>query len=485
MIKINDFEEDYYLPATVSAVDGASIGCIPCKIYLPEKMSEEPTLIFGSTENDVLPLKKNIVFSIECDFRNDQWKSVYIDSSEVFLREFKVSFGLGGLTSGKAVAIPNNLYVSEKKLKKEAGDRVSYTFWITPNPLLLPLEAIGGSNTGEVFFTRYRKYCFDLGDGLSVAFENHYSQSHGSDGEFSQLPYLVGVVETSGKGVCVRELVVNIEEKIDYLLLFASLAVRVRTSCKGWECWFAGTQSRFYRGDVIYPRIRAGKDSRFYLINKIDFEDFVSHCYKSFINFSDDYKSAVQNSIYAIAPFDNINLESSFLYKFSAVESLLLVYRRSNVCEKIVDKSNWRSLKARMKCLIKESSQDVDKNLRALMYMKLDEVNRFPLKQVFLDFCEEFSVDLDDLWPVFGNGKVCGLAEVRNKLIHGEVFPTLTHRALDFAHENLGYVLERMVLGMLNYDVENTNCSKFFLKNEAVAIIEMEKELEVMSNHFS
>lgn len=485
MKKINDFEEDYYLPAKVSTVDGVNIGCTPCKVYLPEKMNEEPVLVFGSTESDVLPFKNNTVFSIRCDFRGDQWKSVYIESDEVFLKEYKVKPGIGGLTSGQVVAIPTELYVFHDFLKKVDSEELIYTFWITPNPLLSPLEAMGSTYTGEVFFTRYRKYRFDLGGGISVVFENHYSQSRGDDGEFSQFPYLVAMVKADDSEKSVRELAVNIEARLDDLLLFASLAVRVRTACKGWECWFNGTQSRFYRGDVIYPRISARNDSRYYLIDKGDAEDFVSHCYDFFGDLKDEYKLAVCNAIYAISPFDNVNLESSFLYKFSALESLLLVYRRSNLCEKIVDKPTWKRLRTKIKCLIKESPQGIDKRLRGLMYLKVEEVNRFPLKQVFIDFCEDFSIDLDDLWPVFGNGKLCGLAEVRNKLIHGEVFPTLTHRALDFAHKHLGYVLERMVLRVLNYDVEKTNCSKSFLKKEAVAVIEMEKELEIMSNYFS
>jgi hypothetical protein len=97
---------------------------------------------------------------------------------------------------------------------------------------------------------------------------------------------------------------------------------------------------------------------------------------------------------------------------------------------------------------------------RALIYEKFRELNRFPLSHVFGKFCEHYSLDLSDLWPVIGKHAEWPLTEIRHRLVHGDPFPNRPVEALACAQAHLSWVGERMLLSVLGWPIERSNISR-------------------------
>ena len=69
------------------------------------------------------------------------------------------------------------------------------------------------------------------------------------------------------------------------------------------------------------------------------------------------------------------------------------------------------------------------------------------------DFCKTYSVELQDLWSVTDNKNGITLAQVRNRLVHGEHFDNEDNFALTYAKDHLQWTVERMILGVLKFPV--------------------------------
>jgi len=117
------------------------------------------------------------------------------------------------------------------------------------------------------------------------------------------------------------------------------------------------------------------------------------------------------------------------------------------------------------------------------MYRKLDEINRISLRESFDLFCKKYSVDLSDLWPVFGHDGLVGLADIRNKLIHGDPFSHDMFGALIVAKEHLLYVLERVIARVLQWDLEKTKINSAYLKAHMTVMKDMPSEQAKLSEY--
>ncbi len=116
-------------------------------------------------------------------------------------------------------------------------------------------------------------------------------------------------------------------------------------------------------------------------------------------------------------------IEASFLRMFSGLETLILDFRRRENIEFILSEEDWPGLKSYIeKCIKNSTNPNLGKEQRKSICRNLDGLNRVSLREAFEAFCEKYSVDLSDLWPIFREGRKVGLADIRNKLIHGDPF---------------------------------------------------------------
>jgi len=127
----------------------------------------------------------------------------------------------------------------------------------------------------------------------------------------------------------------------------------------------------------------------------------------------------------------------------------------------------------------------VESAQRALIYNKLGELNRISLREAFDAFCNAYAIELADLWPVFTEDKGAGLSDIRNKLIHGDPFPHDLIAPLSIACEHMEYVLQRMIVGVLGWDVKKTKIDRTYLRANLFAIKELHKAKAWVSEYIN
>ncbi len=115
------------------------------------------------------------------------------------------------------------------------------------------------------------------------------------------------------------------------------------------------------------------------------------------------------------------------------------------------------------KCIKKSTNPSIESKNRASIYSKLGELNRISLREAYDLFCKEYDIELNDLWPLFSQDDIVGLVDVRNRIIHGDPFPREVFGSLIIANEHLKYILERVILRVLNWDVKDSKVHINFL----------------------
>lgn len=111
------------------------------------------------------------------------------------------------------------------------------------------------------------------------------------------------------------------------------------------------------------------------------------------------------------------------------------------------------------------------------MTAKLPELNRYSLKDAWVQFISNNSIDTDCLWPIFAVGKdKPGLSDIRNLLIHGENanFSSLYM----YAQDHIQLLLERIICCLLHWPLERTNISNEKVKNCYIVVQQLPEILE-------
>jgi len=157
-------------------------------------------------------------------------------------------------------------------------------------------------------------------------------------------------------------------------------------------------------------------------------------------------------------------VEVSFLSLSAALESVLTFFRRQGDYE-ILAAKEFSELESDLKKWLKQQPALANEPAkRGLIYEKVPELNRFPVSSIFRKFCEHYSLDLSDLWPVTGKHAEWPLMEVRHRLVHGDPFLSRPVEALACAEAHLRWVVERMLLCVLGWPIERSNVSADFLQ---------------------
>jgi hypothetical protein len=81
------------------------------------------------------------------------------------------------------------------------------------------------------------------------------------------------------------------------------------------------------------------------------------------------------------------------------------------------------------------------------------------IKALYDKFLEKYTPDFNDLWPLVGASKGESLSRIRNAAVHGGVFAERDWTALSYAAENLHWLLERIILISLGWDIQNSAVS--------------------------
>jgi hypothetical protein len=160
------------------------------------------------------------------------------------------------------------------------------------------------------------------------------------------------------------------------------------------------------------------------------------------------------------------SLEISFISLYAALESVLTFFRRQEEFEILPDEE-FRVLERELRKWLRVQPVLAGQPAkRALIYEKVRELNRFPFSSVFRKFCEYYSLDLADLWPLIGPHEEWPLLEIRHRLVHGDPFESRPVEALECANLHLIWTVERMLLCVLGWPIERSNVSCESLNRE-------------------
>src|SRR5260370_216006 len=108
--------------------------------------------------------------------------------------------------------------------------------------------------------------------------------------------------------------------------------------------------------------------------------------------------------------------------------------------------------------------------MRRLMRSKLGDVRRAPFSAAFESFCIEYGVDLTDLWAVGGKSREMPVCEIRNHIVHGSALKWSQVLALSDAREHLRWTVERMLLGVFGWPVQDSKVRPDWLARNTSAI---------------
>lgn len=477
-------KEDHLVKATL-IVDGVEINGVPCKVYLPERIEEKPYLIFKPSKDDTNKIMASHMGSLQASVLGfNKEKELTIESPEVYFLEASTKYWDHDISDVSIPAEPQDFHVIRHITSDDSPEKTQIVVWISANPFLAPFIQQTSSFTGDLELERVKNIEFTF-KGIRILFDKHFRSKKAENGDFIQWSFLVACTEIDFPADNAEIIKSSLLPDLDDFLLIASFAARQRTACLGWTASDKQSYTTFYRGNYVYPEANDNLGINDGLIDISDFEKFMQTCYQSFSRYEN--KLAMRNALYSIIPSQPIILETSFLNMFAGLETLILDFRRLKSLEFVLDENDWTSFKIYLKkCIKKSTSPQLESQQRASIYSKLEELNRVSLREAFELFCNNYSINLLDLWPVFGEkgGKV-GLAEIRNRIIHGDPFCHDMIDPLIAAKKHLEYVLERVLSRVLQWQIEDTKVSPGYLRSHTVVIKDMPIYREKLSKYIN
>jgi hypothetical protein len=406
-------------------------------------------------------LKDVRVFSLKAKLKDSGSSVTTIEASEVY-------GGIGSAYWGAAIeehslsAEPVDLTISHlhssgnyiPRLKNEGS------FWLTPCALLQPASTVERSYSGAVKVKALKTYSFILEDGLKLTFKNFYRYRKNEEGEDVSSSELVGEFRFEGMKGKLLKLNKTLSQLNDVLRIVSFIA-RGRCACVGWDLVSGNKYIRHYRRKVVIPS--ATRQSRHEgIIEAAQFSRFLRTAYRRFAR--NPSRQGLARAIDLAIPRLGTTVEGDFVTLFGALEALVLGFRRERNIEFNLPKKQWSLIQKNLKkYLATQNPFDSDLDARQMVYDKLLDLNRIALASAFERFCTLHKVDVSDLWPVVGSSGGQTLLGIRNKLVHGEVFRIQDRVALRTARQHLEWVVDRMILAVLNWPADKSRVSKGYL----------------------
>lgn len=461
-------QEDFRLYTTVS-IDGFDIERVLCKVYLPAKHSDPIKLHFYPTREQAEQML-NWKFSVRGEVKSPSGAvSAKIYSKKVYQERQTTEPWDDGLAETVAFAEPADFEVTRfwaEGAKLDPESETEGKFWLTPSTLLRPAKAFRHFPDGRVEVETPRQFIFTLPSGTVLTFDHHYSRHENEKGERVSSVELVALFKLQGNikdGQAAKELLAELED----LLLLASFAARHLCVCIGWEAADTYSYTQRYLGNRTIPPEKMEKSYNEEIIDLSAFPDFMASAYRQFTSMKSN--ESLRRAIHFAIPGEHTTIDSDFIRLYSALEMLVLHFRREQGLEFILpDESEFRQLQTDLRKWLKKHPLLNDKEKRKLTYEKVFEINRVAFAHAFEKFCEHYSVDLGDLWPVVGNAGGPSLATIRNRLVHGEVFDNRNYVGVVTAKFHLQWSVERIILAMLGWPVAKSNVDAWHLSTMVV-----------------
>ncbi|MDD2902200.1 MAG: hypothetical protein PHU44_07165 [Syntrophales bacterium] len=460
-----------YKLLTTLKINKLSVDNVLCEVYLPERSVGSIELIFFIPPDQLKLIGYPFKFSMRGEIRSFEEKTItIIRADEVYSVKQPTRYWGCDIKETILLGKPRDLTVIELLKVNSENDSKELSrgsFWLTPSKMLTPFKLEEFSYTGHVTVKTVREIKFTLANGVELNFDTHYKYKNIEHGETLVFSELVAEFETERKLEDIKSIVTFLD---DYLLL-VSFAERKPCICVGWMAQNFSNLISYYRRDITIPKNHY-YNHRDTLIDIQYFDDFIKTVHDNYFKINQN-RDLLTLSIYKAIDHSEGALEASFMTLFSAIENIVLFFRRNYQLEYSLPPEHWNNFKTYLKDYIKNYLKDklkLEAQKRKFIYEKIEELNRIPFASVFKEFCSIYSINLEDLWPLTDTNKGISLTNIRNKIVHGESFNPIQFRALMAAHQHLKWILERLILSFLGWPIEKSNVSiDYLLRNMTMA----------------
>lgn len=466
-----EIKPKYQAPATL-LLNGNIIATVPCNLWLPRHRHEKPFFTFETEDPTHYKIKtESSFFDISIIFGEEESYKIEIYAERVFIPNFTSLHRGSGLPSITTFdGHPEKLTcIQHLGMRSNPSKKQYITLRLTDNFLLSPDKIITKSYTGEVTAETIRSHKFDLNGFSNVLFDKHFYYLESSDSGTEMFSGLVACLEFEDADNIFSEFDATYKDQLkDYILIssFASdqatfiTSITYHDSTMMKDVWYGNLAIEKTKNDHKHGHNDV-------LVDLSDFEKFISTCFSNFQTFDYEKQELIRRAIYKVLPRGDSTIESKILDYFSAIESIVLIYRREKGMEfTIADGYKWKTLEKSIRKSVNENKElfESDEHLSLLKNM-LPSLKRVPFKNAFEGFQKSTGMINDDLWPLFDNSGGASLSEIRNQIIHGEAFREDQSTALFHAMMNLESLAQRTIFITLGWNITDTNVSPMYLKS--------------------
>lgn len=375
-----------------------------------------------------------------------------------------------------------DFYGEYEKSNIDKNKSISGWFYVSLLASLSPNKVLDCKPSGEINVTPYSTHKFSLDKKFTISFDTkyYYDSQLKYDEQIANVSYFKNVAEFNFRG-SIKE-VEHYSTLLDDLLMLMSFAIRKRTVCTGWIAESSSKYIIYIKRNIVIPSYKDENLLPNYLVEPNDLKIFLDHTFSKLYNLK--HKEIIKRAIFPVPSANETGTEPSILLLFSCLESILLYHKKNKNYETIIDEDSFHIIRndiaRNLKQLLKSyKSNDItkrksevlkkyDSTRRKMFYDKISELNRPSFKMILEDFCSDYSLVLDDLWPITDSETGISLSEIRNKLIHGEVFDPAKNKSLIVAEFHLQAIVERMILKILEWDIKKTRVAKEKITNNAI-----------------
>lgn len=438
-----------------------SLDNVQCELIVPTEPNKGAELYFFPTEEVYLTLKKLEKIRFESDNLSsdpDVRHIIYSDEDYYFNQEIEfTSDGRKFVCS----AIISDLY-EKNEYKGDNSTKHGGIFLLSRRSALIRGPIIS-KDTYEMKLKYSNPIILEIDINRMLTFKPRFKYINPSDEQ--DVVELESIAEIDDNSDLLDEQQISTyTENLDVYLLLVSFVERQRLSWNERCYWFEGKTVN-HRKAVVYDAIRPTSPFLFAkIIVPFGIEEFCNKTYRVFMSFTNEQRKFLSQALNYCLMRENETAEATFLRLYSAVESTISFFKVTNNIESILDDNKWKSFKKDLKLWIKSHpvfSEAINK--RKLIYEKVSELNRMSFASLIQSLIDQEKVDVSDLWPLTDSSEGISLSEIRNILIHGQLLNKKQYDALMIATEHLRWTVERILLTILKWPINDTSISKVAL----------------------
>lgn len=454
-------EEDYKFLAEIEV--GGKIEPIPCKIYLPKTVMDEPQVYlfpkFARMSYMLGGGNKNIGGALGNDTEN---KVEFQLENTHFSGGSSRNWGDSRLEEGYTKLYPENIIIKHRFFDEEEREETKLYFHLTPCSLLSPFDFRVPSYTGEVTLEPGERLSFELSEGFKVTFGNHYKwmkQDMNSQLSVREL-YCDSVIE----GAIDETNVWSYISLLDKFLMLSSYAEDQTVVTLKVDITNRDRRIEIFRMNRIIPELDSRHSFRHYNIYENQIEDFLNTSWKTWG--TSKYEKLIQRALGTDVFSKRRSMDAEFLALFSAIETLLLIYRKENTLEQVInDEKEWKNVKQQLRKTLKNSSYLEEPLKRDLIYQNLDGLNRISLQHTLSHLVENTPLSFNDLWPFSSTQYKYSLTTIRNQLVHGHGYRDSVSNSFPTALDHLETYYDRLLIYTLGWEFQKANIGPRKLKS--------------------